>query len=111
LLFHHKNKPQVDLGDLLTEKETLFSFLQTTFKAPVTPVGNGLTVESEKVSPQELQRVITKFIYKHNINNTYYVTLDGNTLRIKTFKGLTKKPESPKKNAPSHQTAAQSWGL
>jgi len=110
LLFHHKNKAQVDLGDLETEKETLLSFLQTTFKVPVIPVGNWLRVESEEVSPQELQRVITKFIYKHNINNTYYVMLNGNTLRINAFKGLAKKPENPKKSL-THQTAAQSWGL
>lgn len=110
MLFHHKNKLQVDLGDLCTEKESLSSFLQAAFQVPVITVGNRLTVESEKVSPQELQRVIIKFIYKRNINNTYYVTLEGNTLRVNTFKGSTKKPVDTKKNA-AHQTAAQSWGL
>jgi len=110
LLFHHKNKLQVDLGDLYTEKENLSSFLQAAFRAPVITVGNRLTVESAKVSPQELQRVVIKFIYKRNINNTYYVTLEDNTLRVNAFKGSTKKPVNPKKNA-AHQTAPQSWGL
>jgi hypothetical protein len=110
LLFGHKNKLQIDLGDLHSEKDSLSSFLQATFKAPVTSVGTSLVVESEKASSQELQRVLTKFIYKRNINNMYYVSVDGSTVKVNTFKGSTKKPEKPKKNA-THQTAVQSWGL
>ena len=110
LLFGHKSKPQVDLGDLKTEKDNLISFLQVTLKAPTTLIGNKLTIESETVSPQELQRIVTKFIYKRNINNTYYVSLDGSTVKVNIFKGADKKAEKEKKSG-MHQTAAQSWGL
>jgi hypothetical protein len=67
LLFGHKNrdqvKLQVDLGDLQNEKEHLSSFLQSHLKVSVAPVENKLTVDSEKLSAQELQRVVTKFVY------------------------------------------------
>ena len=110
LLFGHKSKPQVDLGELAKERERLISFVQTSLKAPTTLIGNRLTIESEKVSAQELQHLVTKFIYKRNINNTYYVSVDGSIVRISVFKGADKKLEKEKKGA-SHQTAAQSWGL
>jgi len=109
LLFGHKSKPQVDLGDLKTEKDHLISFLQVNLKAPTTLIGNKLTVESETVSPQELQRLVTKFIYKRNINNTYYVSLDGSTVKVNIFKGAEKKDKEKKSGM--HQTASQSWGL
>jgi hypothetical protein len=110
MLFGHKNKLQVDLGDLQVEKEHLSSFLQTNFNCPVTPIENRLTVDSDKIKPEELQRAVTKFIYKRNLNNTHYATLENSTVKVSTFKGVEKKSHKDKKN-PAHQTAAQSWGL
>ena len=111
MLFGHKsNKLQVDIGDVADEKEHLINFLQTTLKVSPEHVLNKLVINDEKVSPQELQRVVTKFIYKRNLNATHYVSLDGNTVKVNSFKGVNKKTEKTKKGA-AHQTAAQSWGL
>ena len=115
LFFGHKNRSQkdfqVDLGDLQNEKDRLISFLQTN-KVSVAQVKNKLTVNSEKVSGQELQRVVTKFVYHRNLNNTHWVSIEGLTVKINRFKSSAKKKEKHKKkeNTP-RQTPIQSWGL
>ena len=115
MLFKHKNRRQiefqVDLGDLRNEKERLSSFLQSKLKVSVTLVGKKLTVNSEKLSAQELHRVVTKFVYHYNLNSTYWVSIEGKMVKINRFKGKTKKKEKHKKNTTPHQTALQSWGL
>jgi hypothetical protein len=114
LPFGHKNSHQiefqVDLGDLQNEKEHLSSFLQSNLKVSVAPVENKLTVTSEKLSVQELQRVVTKFVYHRNFSNTHWVSIEGTTVKINRFKTTAKKTEKHKKSAP-HQTEIQSWGL
>ena len=114
MLFGRKKQQlglQVDLGDLQNEKEHLFDFLQSTLKVAQPEVQDKfLTVDSEKLSAQELQRVVTKFIYRRNLNGTHWVAVEGTTVKINRFKGSERKTEKPKKNQP-HQTAAQSWGL
>jgi hypothetical protein len=113
LLFGHKNKTvglQVDLGDLQDEKERLSSFLQSTLKVPITNEKDKLVVESEKLSAQELQHAVTKFIYHQNRNSTHWVSVENITVKINRFKGTEKKTEKRKKSQP-HQTLTQSWGL
>jgi hypothetical protein len=114
MLFGHKNKNptglQVDVGDLQDEKERLSSFLQSTLKVSVTEVKEKLVVDSEKLSPQELQHTVTKFVYHRNLNSTHWVSVEDTTVKINRFKGNEKKKEKHKKNAP-HQSLAQSWGL
>ena len=114
MLFGHKNKPkiglQVDLGDLQEEKEHLTSFLQSHLKVPVTQAGDKLNVDSEKLTAQELQHAVTKFIYHRNLNSTHWASIEEKTVKINRFKGTEKKKEKDKKEQP-HQTAAQSWGL
>ena len=103
---------RVDLGDLQSEKERLSSFLQLKLKVNVVPVGDELSVKSEKLYAQELQRVVTKFVYHRNFNNTHWVSVEGTTVKINRFKGSAKKKEKHKKRGDSlHQTAIQSWGL
>src|SRR4030066_2460115 len=112
LFFGHKNRRQielqVDLGDLQNEKEHLSSFLQSNLKVSVAPVKNKLTVNSEKLSAQELQRVVTKFVYHRNFNNTHWVSIEETTVKINRFKGSAKKENHKKKENASHQTAIQS---
>jgi len=114
LLFGHKSRRQidlqVDLGDLQNEKEHLLSFLQSKLKVSVAPVKNKLIVKSEKLSTRELQRVVTKFVYRRKFNNTHWVSIEGTTVKINRFKGATKKTEKHEKST-HHQTATQSWGL
>jgi hypothetical protein len=115
LLFGHKNKPQtklrVDLGDLKDEREHLSDFLESKLKVTVVQVGEKLGVSSEKLSAQELQRGVTKFVYHRNHNNTHWVSLEGTTVKINRFKGKEKKKEKHKKDTALHQTPTQSWGL
>lgn len=102
---------EVDLGDLQNEKEHLSSFLQSN-QVVVAPRKNKVAVISEKLSAQELQRIVTKFVYRRHLNNTHWVSIEGTTVKINRFKGADQKKEKHKKkeNAP-HQTALQSWGL
>jgi hypothetical protein len=103
LLFGHKNRLQVDMGDLKEEKEHLTSFLHTNLKSEVTSIQNKLIIDSEELTSQELQRIVTKFVYKRNLNATHYVSLDGSTIRINEFKSGNKKPEKRSKNpTPPH---------
>ena len=101
---------QVDLGDLQNEKEQLTSFLQSHLQVSVTPYGNKLRVNSEKLSAQELKRIMTKFVYHRNLNNTHLVSIEGTTVKINRFKRTAKKIEKHKRSAP-HQTEIQSWGI
>ncbi len=113
LFFGHKNKPHielhVDLGDLQNEKENLTSFLQLHLKVSVSQVGDRLRVDSEKVSLQELEHVVNKFVYHRDLNNTHWVSVEGETVKINRFEVIEKKKKYKKE--PPHQTAAQSWGL
>jgi hypothetical protein len=97
---NHKNKLQVDLGDLQGEKERLSSFLHSSLKVDATSSQNRLSVDSEELSPQELQRVINKFVYRRNLNGTHWVSLEGSVVKINKFQS-SKKPEKLKKNPTS----------
>ncbi len=100
---------QVDLGDLQNEKENLTNFLQLHLKVSVSQVEDKLSVNSEKVSAQELQHVVNKFVYHRDLNGTHWVSVEGATVKINRFKVIEKKEKHNKE--PPHQTAAQSWGL
>jgi hypothetical protein len=109
-LFGSKNKLQVDLGDLERETEHLTEFLKLHLKVDVDPKQNKVVVNSEKIPLQELQHVVTKFVYKRNLNASHFVSTDGNTVKIQRFKGA-KKPEKDTAKGKGHQSITQSWGL
>lgn len=108
MLFGHKNRLQVDVGDLQNEKEHLSNFLQSNLNVSVAPVENKLIVNSEKLSVLELQRVVAKYVYRHNFSRTHWVSVQDKTVKINRFKGAKK--EKHKKSTP-HQNITQSWGL
>jgi hypothetical protein len=66
-------------------------------------------MDSEKVSLEELQHIVNKFVYHRDLNNTHWVSAEGATVKINRFKVIEKKEKSEKELP--HQTAAQSWGL
>ena len=113
LLFGRGNKLQVDMGDLLEEKERLTNFIEQNLKVRVDSSNKKLAIDSDKVSSQELKHLITKFVYRRNLNATHWVSLDGETIKIKRFKNAIKKTKKSEKNKkePAHQTITQSWGL
>jgi hypothetical protein len=110
LLFGHKNKLQVDLGDLQDEKERLISFLQSKLNVSVTPGKNKLIIDSEKVSLLEFHQAVAKYVRRYNLGRSHWVSVEDKTIKINRFKGSEKKKEKHKKNTP-HQNLTQSWGL
>lgn len=80
----------MDLGELEDERESLSSFLRTTLKVEVTSDGNNVSVDSEKLSPQELKRLVSKFIYHRRLNNEYWVALEGGAVKIKSLRAKRK---------------------
>jgi len=111
LLFRRKEKLHVDLGDLDEEKGRLSDFLKSNLKVEVTLNENKLMLNSERIAPQDLQRAVTKFVYRRNLNSICWVSLDGDKVRINKFKNAVKKSEKDKKKSSGHQTITQSWGL
>jgi hypothetical protein len=97
LLFRRKNKLKVDLGELHNEGDKLSSFLHSSLKIDVTSKGNKLSIDSDELLPRELKRTVRKFIYNQKLNNTYWVDLEGDVVKIHKFKNKTNKPKKRKK--------------
>src|SRR4030043_532259 len=95
--FGSKKTLQVELGELTDEKDKLTSFLNTKLKINLTFSQNKLSVESETLSPEDLERAVNKFVYHQNLNRLYWVALEGRTVKINTFKNI-KNPEKLRKN-------------
>ena len=110
LFFGHKHRFQVDLGDLQDEKERMSSFLQSNLNVPVALVENKIIVDSEKLSVLLVQQAVTKYVHRHNLSRTHWVSAQNETVKINRFKGSGKKKEKHDKSSP-HQNIAQSWGL
>ena len=98
----------MNLGELEDERESLVSFLRKTLEVEITSYDNNVLVDSEKSSPQELKRLVNKFIYHRNLNNKYWASLEGGTVRINNFK-VAKKSEEQKKKAIPPSTVKHGW--
>ncbi len=98
------NKMQIDLGDLQGEKERLSGYLHSSLNVDATSSQNRLSVDSDEISSQELQRVVNKFVYRRNLNGTHWVSLEGSVVKINKFKNA-KKPEKIRKNPTSPRFA------
>jgi hypothetical protein len=108
LLFRRKNNLKVDLGDLHDERDNLSSFLQSSLKVDVTSKGKALLVDSKELSSQELKRTVRKFVYHQNLNNTYWVSLKTDVVKINKFKG-TKKQKKRKKEGTTPAIITHGW--
>ena len=102
--FGSKKTLQVDLGELTDEKDKLTSFLNSKLKINLVYSQNKLSVESEELSPEDLERAVNKFVYHQNLNRLYWVALEGRTVKINKFKNI-KKPEKRNKNPTSPKFA------
>jgi hypothetical protein len=107
-VFGHKAKPQVDLKDFDEEKDHLSSYLQTKLNTKINNLANKLSIDSVTLTSEELLRLVNKYIYHHNLNTKYYVSLEGRTVKIHRFKAENKKPEKKSKN-PRSPTMAHGW--
>jgi hypothetical protein len=90
------------------EKESLSDFLHTSLKVDVTTDDNSLTINSETLPPEELKKTVNKYVYRRNLNHAYWVSLDGEVVKINEFKG-PKKPEKRKKQATPPSTIKHGW--
>jgi hypothetical protein len=99
VVFGLKRSLQVDLGDLHDEKDKLTRFLNAKLKVNVAYSQNKLLMVAEKLSPQELEHAVNKFVYHQNLNAAYWVSLEGRTVKIKRFKNA-KKAEKKKPGTP-----------
>lgn len=83
----------MDLGDLQNEKENLSNFLRVHLKVDSSPSPEGLRLNTETVSPEELERIVNKFVYHRNLNSTHWVALEKHTVKINKFEHPEKKPK------------------
>ena len=72
--------------------------MHSKLKVDIVPVENKLVVDSERIPAQELQRLVTKFVYHRNLNTTHWASLEGRVVKINSFNKSSKKPEKRNKN-------------
>ena len=104
-----KKRLEVDLGELeKDEKELLYGFLRLSLKVDVILGGNKVSVDSEKLSLEELKRLVNKFVYRRNLNRNYWVALEGGVVRINKFE-KAKKQEKRRKDGTPPSTITHGW--
>jgi hypothetical protein len=103
-----KKKLKVELADLTEERESLASFLRKTLKVDVTSDSKNLLIDSQELSPEDLKKLVNKFIYHHRLNNKYWVALEGDGVRISKLKEM-KKNGKRKKEAVPPSTIKHGW--
>jgi hypothetical protein len=96
------------LGELHDEKDNLSSFLHSSLNVDVTSKSNELLVDSDKLSSKELKRTVKKFVYHRHLNNTYWVALNGDAVKINKFKS-PKKQKKRKKGGTSPSIITHGW--
>jgi hypothetical protein len=108
MFLRRKRKLKVDLGDLKDERESLSSFLRSKLKVDVTSDDTKVLVDSEDLSPEELKRMVNKFVYHRNLMNKYWVALESNVVKIHKLKRAHKK-EKEKKEETTPSTIKHGW--
>lgn len=108
MFLRRKRKLEVDLGELEDERESLSSFLRSKLKVDVTSGGNKVLVDSENLSPEELKRLVNKFVYRQNLMNKYWVALESDVVKINKFKRADKKEKRKRKGIPP-STIKHGW--
>ncbi len=108
LFQRRKWKLTVDLGRLKEETDSLRSFLCTQVEVNVTSTGSKLLVNSENLSPNELKRLVNKYVYRRNLMNKYWVRLERTTVKLEEFK-RTKKRGKRKGKETLPSTVKHGW--
>jgi hypothetical protein len=108
LFLRRKRRLKVDLGDLKDERESLSSFLRSKLNVEVTSTDNKVTVDSPDLPPEELKRMVTKFVYRRNLMNEYWTALESDTVKIKKLK-RTEKERKQKKEGTQPSTIKHGW--
>lgn len=109
MFLHRTKRLEVDLDGLeKVEKESFCSFLGSRLGTNVVLSGNKVFVDLERVSLEDLKHHVNKFIYHRNLNRRYWVSLDGDTVKVKLL-GKAKKPEKRRKETTPPSTIAHGW--
>jgi len=108
MFFGRKKKLEVDLGEFEDERESLSAFLSSSLKVDVSSRGDKVIVESGELSVEELKRLVNKFVYHRNLNNQYWVALEGDVVKIKMFE-KAKKREKRKRETTPPSTIKHGW--
>lgn len=105
-----KNLPtvvKVDIGDLDDEIENLAKFLNNQFKLNSSPIPGGLELKMDDVSTFALARMVTKFVYRKNLNGSHWVNVKNNVVKINRFNLDKKEKKNKHPTAPS--TIKHGW--
>ena len=88
---------KIDMADLDSEKENLANFLQKQFTLNSKITSWGLELNMDDTSTFSLARKVTKFLYRKHLNNTHWVNVENNVVKINRFKheDKTKKNKHP----------------
>ena len=103
-----KKRLKVELADLAEQREALSSFLRKTLKVAVTIDGKNVLVDSQELSPEDLKKLVNKFIYHHRLNNKYWVALESGGVRISKLEEMKKNGKQKKKAVPP-STIKHGW--
>lgn len=98
---------KVDIGDLDCEIENLAKFLNSQFKLNPSVIPGGLELSIDDVSTFALARLVTKFVYRKNLNGTHWVDVKNNVVRINRFKPQKKTKVNKHPTTPS--TIKHGW--
>ena len=109
MFFGRKKRLTIDLGELEPdEKELLSGFLRSSLKVDVVLGGGKASVVSERSSPEELKRLVNKFVYHKNLNHKYWVALEDGVVKVHKFE-KAKKQEKRRREETPPSTRAHGW--
>ncbi len=109
MLFRRSKRLCIDLGCLkVDEKNLMVTFLRSSLKSDVKLNGNKVFLDAEKVSIDELKRLVNKGLYHKNLNRKYWVAVEGNEVKVNRFE-KAKKQEKQKKETTPPQTITHGW--
>jgi hypothetical protein len=109
VFFGRKKRFTVDFGELENnEKELLSGFLRSNLKVDVTLGGNKVSVDSERLPLEELKRLVNKFVYHKNLNQKYWVALEGGVVKVHKFEKVRKQEKRRREETPP-STIAHGW--
>ncbi len=86
----------------------LSSFLHSHLDVDVTSKDNELLVEPSELSSHELKRTVRKFVYHRHLNNTYWVNLKADVVKINKFE-TAKKHKKRNKEGTSPSIITHGW--
>ena len=109
MFLRRSKRLEVDLDGLeAVEKESFCGFLGSRLGAEVVLNGSKVFVDPERVSLEELRRLVNKFVYHRNLNRRFWVALDGEVVRVRLFE-KAKMHEKRRREGTPPSTITHGW--